>query len=209
MNTILCVILNWRTADMTRRSVESALTAMDGLAGAITVVESPEDAQAAVKKLQQERVLGFDTETKPSFKRGISYLPSLVQLAGSDHVYLFRLDDCGGIPPLFPLFRSAKILKAGVAVRDDIRFLKDRAPFKDAGFIEISEYTRRAGIENTGLRALAAHFLGIRISKGAQVSNWANKKLTQQQIVYAATDAWISRELFLKVEAAGLISSSK
>ena len=177
--------------------------------GAISVIESPEDAQAAVKKLQKERVLGFDTETKPSFKRGISYLPSLVQLAGSDHVYLFRLDDCGGIPPLFPLFRSAKILKAGVAVRDDIRYLKDRAPFKDAGFVEISEHTRRASIENTGLRALAAQFLGIRISKGAQVSNWANKKLTPQQIVYAATDAWISRELFLKVEAAGLISSAK
>lgn len=176
--------------------------------GPITLVESPGDAQTAVKALLRERVLGFDTETKPSFKRGISYLPSLVQLAGETHVYLFRLDDCGGIPALFPLFRTAAIIKAGVAVRDDVRYLKDRAPFKDAGFVEISDFTRRAGIENTGLRALSAHFLGLRISKGAQVSNWANKKLTQQQIVYAATDAWISRELYVKLEREGIIPVS-
>ncbi|MDR1497480.1 MAG: 3'-5' exonuclease domain-containing protein 2 [Puniceicoccales bacterium] len=174
--------------------------------GRIVLVETPADARVAVKILQRERVLGFDTETKPTFKRGLGNLPSLVQFAGEQAVYLFRLDDCGGVPPLFPIFSDPAILKAGVAVRDDVRFLKDRAPFKDAGFVEISEFTRRDGVENTGLRALAAHYLGMRISKGAQVSNWAGRQLTPQQITYAATDAWISRRLYLLLEESGLTS---
>jgi ribonuclease D len=172
--------------------------------GRVLLVETPEDARAAVDVLRRERVLGFDTETKPSFKRGMGNLPSLVQFAGERDVYLFRLDDCGGVPPLFPIFCNPDILKAGVAVRDDVRFLKDRAPFKDAGFVEISEFTRRDGVENTGLRALAAHYLGLRVSKGAQVSNWAGKHLTPQQITYAATDAWISRRLYILLEERGL-----
>jgi hypothetical protein len=173
--------------------------------GRIVVIETPEDAPAAVAALCKERVLGFDTETKPAFKRGVTYLPSLLQLAGEHVVYLFRLDVCGGIPVLFPALSSPDILKVGVAVRDDVRSLKERAPFKDAGFIEISNYTRHAGIENTGLRALAAHFLGLRISKGAQTSNWASKHLSPQQIIYAATDAWISRMLYLHLEKQGAV----
>ncbi|MDR1816993.1 MAG: 3'-5' exonuclease domain-containing protein 2 [Puniceicoccales bacterium] len=172
--------------------------------GKIILVEDPEDTPAAVKALAKERVLGFDTESRPSFRAGTTYLPSLLQLAGSEAVYLFRLDACGGIPPLYPLLKDERILKVGVAVRDDVRGLQDRAPFRDAGFVEISDFTRRAGIENTGLRALAAHYLGLRISKSAQVTNWANKRLTQQQIVYAATDAWVSRELYLHLEKNGI-----
>ncbi|MDR2844537.1 MAG: 3'-5' exonuclease domain-containing protein 2 [Puniceicoccales bacterium] len=175
--------------------------------GRVVLVETPDAVPDAIAGLLKERVLGFDTETKPSFTRGVSYLPSLVQLAGARAVYLFRLDDCGGIPALFPIVRNPDILKVGVAVRDDVRYLKERAPFADAGFVEISDYTRRVGIENTGLRALAAHYLGLRISKGAQVSNWASKHLTPQQIVYAATDAWISRALYMHLEEHGLIVS--
>ncbi|MDR3228279.1 MAG: 3'-5' exonuclease domain-containing protein 2 [Puniceicoccales bacterium] len=172
--------------------------------GSIILVEDPEDTPAAVARLAKERVLGFDTESRPSFHAGTTYLPSLIQLAGENAVWLFRLDACGGVPPLFPILRNPKILKVGVAVRDDIRGLQDRAPFKDGGFVEISTFTRRAGIENTGLKALAAHYLGLRISKGAQVTNWANRRLTPQQITYAATDAWVSRELYLAIEKQGL-----
>lgn len=173
--------------------------------GKIVLVEDPSAAAKAVEVLKHERVLGFDTETKPNFKPGGNNLPSLVQLAGADVVYLFRLDDCGGIPCLFPLFRDAKIKKVGVAVKDDVKFLKDRAPFRDAGFVEISDFTRKVGIENTGLRALVAHYLGIRISKAAQVTNWAAKHLTPAQVTYAATDAWVSRELYMKLEELGVI----
>ena len=177
--------------------------------GKIVLVEDPKDVPAAVARLSKERVLGFDTETKPNFRPGGNNFPSLVQLAGSDVVYLFRLDDCGGVPGLFPLLRDAKILKVGVAVKDDVKNLKDRAPFRDAGFVEISDYTRKANIENTGLRALVAHFLGMRISKSAQVTNWAAKHLSSQQITYAATDAWVSRALFVKLEELGLIPAKK
>lgn len=177
--------------------------------GKIVLVEDPKAVPAAVARLLMERVLGFDTETKPNFRPGGNNFPSLVQLAGSDIVYLFRLDDCGGVPGLFPLLRDPKILKVGVAVKDDVKNLKDRAPFKDAGFVEISDFTRKANIENTGLRALVAHFLGMRISKSAQVTNWAAKHLSPQQITYAATDAWVSRELYLKIEESGLIPAKK
>ena len=178
-------------------------------AGKIVLVEDPGAVAAAVTRLSGERVLGFDTETKPNFRPGGNNFPSLVQLAAGDVVYLFRLDDCGGVPGLFPLLRDPKILKVGVAVKDDVKNLKDRAPFKDAGFVEISDYTRKANIENTGLRALVAHFLGMRISKSAQVTNWAAKHLSAQQVTYAATDAWVSRELYLKIETLGLIPAGK
>lgn len=174
--------------------------------GRIVMIEDPSATAAAVEALRRERVLGFDTETKPNFQRGGNNFPSLVQLAGEDCVYLFRLDDCGGIPCLFPIFRDPNILKVGVAVKDDVRNLKDRAPFRDAGFVEISDFTRKAGVENTGLRALVAHYLGLRMakSKSVQVSNWASKHLTPQQITYAATDAWLSRVLYLKIRELGL-----
>jgi hypothetical protein len=173
--------------------------------GRVELVETQAQVPAAIAELGKERILGFDTETKPSFTRGVSYLPSLVQLAGERAVFLFRLDDCGGIPSLFPIFGNGEILKVGVAVRDDVRYLKERAPFDEAGFVEISNFTRRAGIENTGLRALAAHYLGMRISKGAQTSNWASKHLTPQQVTYAATDAWACRLLYLHLDRQGLV----
>lgn len=172
--------------------------------GKIVLVDSAKAAKKAVKELSREKILGFDTETRPCFHKGDGYLVSLVQLCGKKCAYLFRLDYCGGVPVLFPLFENPKILKVGVAVKDDVLHLKARAPFDDAGFVDASKYTREAHIENTGLRALTAHFLGGRISKAAQVSNWAAVKLSPQQIVYAATDAWTSRELFLKLQALGI-----
>ena len=172
--------------------------------GKIVLVEDEKTARKAVRALAREKVLGFDTETRPSFRKGAGYMVSLVQLCGKKCAYLFRLDFCGGIPVLFPILENPNILKVGVAVKDDVLHLKVRAPFDDAGFVDASKFTRAARIENTGLRALTAHFLGGRISKAAQVSNWAAKELSPQQIVYAATDAWISRELFLKLQKLGI-----
>lgn len=172
--------------------------------GKIEVIVDEKAARKAVAALAKEKVLGFDTETRPCFTRGNGYLTSLVQLCGRKCAYLFRLDYCGGVPVLFPIFENPQILKVGVAVKEDVLHLKKRAPFDDAGFVDASVYTRKAGIDNTGLRALCAHYLGGRISKNAQVSNWAAKTLSDQQIVYAATDAWTSRELFLKLQKLGV-----
>ncbi len=174
--------------------------------GPVDLIENERDAERAVTSLLNERVLGFDTETKPSHTRGEYNLPSILQLAGEKRIFIFRLDHCGGIPLAFPLLCNGRQAKVGVAVRDDVRNLRARAPFDDRAFIDISDHTKRAGIENTGLRALAAHYLGLQMkkSKKIQTSNWA-RPLDERQIHYAANDAWFSRELYLKLEQDGLI----
>ncbi len=186
--------------------------------GYTEVIESEQDAERAVKHLSKERVLGFDTETRPSHTRGVTYLPSILQLAGAEKIFIFRLDDCGGVPVMFPLLCDPRKAKVGVAVRDDVRHLQERAPFDAPGFIDVSDFTKRAGVINTGLRALAAIYLGLQMkkSKSVQCSHWElpfavnskNKKdaeFARKQIVYAANDAWFSRELFLKLEKDGII----
>ena len=185
--------------------------------GYTEVIESEQDAERAVKHLSKERVLGFDTETRPSHTRGVTYLPSILQLAGAEKIFIFRLDECGGVPVTFPLLCDPRKAKVGVAVRDDVRHLQERAPFDAPGFIDVSDFTKRAGVINTGLRALAAIYLGLQMkkSKSVQCSHWElpfavnskNKKdaeFARKQIAYAANDAWFSRELFLKLEQDGL-----
>ena len=174
--------------------------------GPIELNESEKDAEKAILHLYKERVVGFDTETRPSHTRGVTYLPSVLQLAGEDRIFVFRLDECGGIPLAFPLLCHPKKAKVGVAVRDDVRHLQERAPFDAPSFIDISDFTRKAGVENTGLRALAAHYLGLQMkkSKKVQTSHW-ERPLSKEQIKYAANDAWFGRELFLKLEKDGII----
>lgn len=154
----------------------------------------------AVEQLSRESVLGFDTESRPSFKKGESYPPSLVQLASSDAVYLFQLNRTQSIEKLIPIFSNPAIRKVGVALHDDIKKLDEFSHFEPAGFEDVSDVTKRLGITNTGLRSLVGMFLKQRISKGAQVSNWARKALNQNQLIYAATDAWMSRALYLHLE---------
>jgi ribonuclease D len=158
-----------------------------------------EDSQLAevLPQLKKESILGFDTESRPSFKKGQSFPASLIQLGGEKDVWLFQLHNLKQRHELWKILASPRIIKAGVAIQDDIKKLQEIMDFKPAGFIEIATLTQRAGILNTGLRNLAGLLLGFRISKRAQVSNWAKANLTEAQIQYAATDAWVSRELYL------------
>ncbi|MCC5834548.1 MAG: 3'-5' exonuclease domain-containing protein 2 [Opitutales bacterium] len=164
--------------------------------GPIILAEDQAAMEAAVADLRKEAILGFDTESRPAFKKGENYGVSLLQLAGTRAVYLFQLSRYQDLVPLFQLLEDPAIVKAGVAIHDDIRKLNELHPFTAAGFIEIADITQKSGIVNTGLRSLTAFFLGFRISKRAQVSNWARQKLTPAQIQYAATDAWTSRRLY-------------
>ena len=169
--------------------------------GPIYVISQGKDVKKAVRALRRERLLGFDTETRPVFRRGEYYPVALLQLTGAHATYIFQL--CliqGHLKPLRALLADPKILKVGVAVKDDIRKLQERLHFKEAGFVEISHLTPKIGITHTGLRNLSAILLGVRISKAAQVSNWALRYLTAAQITYAATDSWISRLLYERVE---------
>ncbi len=174
--------------------------------GAVTVVSTEEQRAKALKELQEETLLGFDTETRPVFKKGRKPgPPSLIQLATAGHAYLFQIKKLKLCNGLCDLLASPRIIKTGVAVRDDILGLQRLAPFTPANFVDLADITSKAGIQTHGLRNMAANLLGFRISKSAQCSNWAKEKLTPQQINYAATDAWVSRELFLALENLGLI----
>ena len=173
--------------------------------GEILVVRSEDDLEQALEGMRNSSLLGFDTETRPVFKKGRKPgPPSLLQLATADCAYVFQL----GVLPLdkgvCEILANRRILKTGVAVRDDILGLQKHSRFKPSGFVDLSDITAKYSLQTHGLRNMAANLLGFRISKSAQCSNWAKDKLTRQQIIYAATDAWISRELYLALEELGL-----
>jgi len=173
--------------------------------GQIKLINKAEDVAAAVEVLKRSAVLGFDTETRPTFRKGENHLPALLQLATEDEVYLFQLLQIKSLDGLIGLLSDPDIVKAGVAVRDDIKKLQEMQMFESGGFCEVSELTQAAGVVNTGLRSLAGLLLGIRISKSAQISNWAKQELSQSQIHYAATDAWVSRRLYESIDELGLV----
>lgn len=152
--------------------------------------------------LEKESILGFDTESRPAFKRGERYLPSLLQLASQKAVYLFPIQNKGFLSKLRPILENPSILKVGVAIKDDLKHLKELDPFDPKGFLDLSLLSRHTHTTYTGLRNLAGIFLGLRISKSAQTSNWAQTVLSVPQMIYAATDAWVSRELYFKLKAA-------
>jgi len=162
----------------------------------IHVIDSDAKMSVATRALRDEKVLGFDTETRPAFKAGESYLPALVQLAGSDGVYIFQLRHITSYGPLASILADKHALKAGVAVRDDLKKLDAMFDFKPAGFVELADMSSKLGIKNAGVRGLAALLFGFRISKRAKISRWDAPKLTKEQIAYAATDAWICREIY-------------
>lgn len=165
--------------------------------GEVLVVETAQDALDALKRLEGVPVLGFDTETRPTFKRGVSYSPSLVQLAGDNAVVLLRAGAFGAWEALAGVLGDAGVVKAGVAVRDDLTGLGKIGPVSPKGFEDVGEWARKFGWPVTGLRNLAAALLGVRVSKKARLTNWEAKTLSAAQICYAATDAWVSRELYL------------
>jgi len=168
--------------------------------GPVSVVRNKEELQQAMAKLTGETILGFDTETRPAYKKGESYPPSLLQIASSDEAFIFQLNLLGFPKVLRDILANPEIIKAGVSLDYDIRELNKLSSFNAAGFVDLGNRAKKAGIQNHGLRGLAAVCLGFRISKGAQTSNWAKKTLTPQQIRYAATDAWVGRNIYLALE---------
>lgn len=169
--------------------------------GPVVVVQRVDDLEPALARLASADLLGFDTETRPAFRKGQSFPPSLLQLATADEVFLFQLNRVGLPGGLLKLLSDPDILKAGVGLDFDLKSLQELRPFQPRGFVDLARVARQKGIRNNGLRGLAAAVCGIRISKSARTTNWANDLLTPQQIRYAATDAWIGRELFLRLDS--------
>lgn len=173
--------------------------------GEVCMAATPADLARALLDLREESVIGFDTETRPAFRKGETHLPCLAQLATARRVYLFRLHEPRLSDALAELLAKSSLTKVGVALAHDLRSLRLLFPFAEKNVLDLGVVARRHRISQTGLRNLAGIFLGVRIPKGARTSNWAAPRLSAAQITYAATDAWICRELFLKFGSLGLL----
>ncbi|MBT4790412.1 MAG: 3'-5' exonuclease domain-containing protein 2 [Halobacteriovoraceae bacterium] len=164
--------------------------------GTIKLIESTGDALVAVEQLKQEKVLGFDTETRAAFKKGERYDVSMLQLATNSCAYLFRLNKFKLMPELVAILADPNIVKAGVAVRDDIKGLQKLLAFEATNFVELADVAQEKKIKNFGLRALTGILLKKRLSKRAKISNWELTTLTPAQISYAACDAVVGVEIY-------------
>lgn len=167
--------------------------------GRIFVIDTFDKLALAKDELQNIKIFGFDTETRPSFKKGKLYNTALVQLAISDKAFLFRINMTGAPDLLIEILENSDIIKVGVALRHDLVSLQKIRPFKPDGFIDLQQYIEQFGIKDKGLRKLTANILGLRLVKGQQTSNWESKILKQPQLEYAATDAWVCYEMFNKL----------
>ena len=173
--------------------------------GEVCIVTTAQDLTRAIDDIRSERVVGLDTETRPAFAKGESYLPCLVQAATARAVYLFQLSRADAFPLLIDLLEAPRTVKAGVALAYDLRTLKQVFPFEARNVLDLGLVARGAGFGQSGVRNLAGLFLGFRIPKGNRTSNWASRQLSPAQITYAATDAWACRELFLRFETLGML----
>lgn len=167
--------------------------------GEIVVVEDIETFNKVIPVLQKSSVLGFDTETKPAFRKGKKNKVSLLQLANSEVACLFRLNRIGFPDRLVGILSDPDIVKAGVAIHDDLRFLKSVRGFEPEGFIDLQGMVKKFGIQSSGLKKLVAIILGFRISKRQQVTDWEAGELSEAQVTYAATDAWVCYEIYRKL----------
>lgn len=169
------------------------------------LVTTSHDLDRARHEIRREQVVGLDTESQPTFHKGQVHLPSLVQVATSRAVYLFQLKRLDFEDMLTELLENPVIAKAGIGLSQDFAKLKMHFPFEEKNVVDLSAVARRHGMEQTGVRNLAALFLGFRVTKGQSTSNWARAELTRNQILYAATDAWVCRELHLCFQERGFL----
>lgn len=165
--------------------------------GRVNLVDSMHTFRQVIGEIGRPAVLGFDTETRPSFRKGQRHKVSLLQLADDSRAWLFRLNMIGLPPELTDLLADDAVIKTGVAIHDDIKALRSLAPFEPGGFVDLQTVVADHGIKQLGLKKLSAIILGYSISKSQQTSNWEALALTEPQQLYAATDAWVCRRIYL------------
>ena len=165
--------------------------------GRIFVIYTETDAEKAVAYLKSQQIVGVDTETRPSFKRGRSHKVALLQIATIDTCFLFRLNQIG-MPAFLQDFLMGDTLKIGLSLKDDFMMLRRRKDVhaEEGNWIELQDYVGRFGIEDRSLQKIFANLFGKKISKAQRLSNWEAESLTESQINYAATDAWACVEIY-------------
>ena len=159
--------------------------------GRVHVVDHVESISKSCELISKAKIIGFDTETKPSFKKGVSYNVSLLQISAGDDIFLFRLDQIGLQQDIIDLLSSSSILKVGIDIKNDIIGLKKLHPFEISNFLDLNNLAIKKGYQSIGAIKLCIMLLGYRISKSQRLSDWSAEKLTEAQLKYAAIDAWI------------------
>ena len=194
-------------SDITKEEVNQL--PLQGYQGRIVVVDTIKGFANAIKEVEKASFLGFDTETKPAFRKGVYHRVALLQLALAERVFLIRLNKLGFPGALQEVFSSKHLLKVGVSIRDDLSELRKLAKFEPCGVIELNEVAKGMGVVREGARNLTATFLGFRISKSQQTSNWEKDRLTTKQERYAATDAWVCYQIYQKLQQLGFLENGK
>jgi ribonuclease D len=164
--------------------------------GRIITVISERDAEKAVDYLLSQSILGFDSETRPSFKKGTNHQVALLQVSTHDTCFLFRLNRIGMPDAIVRLLENKTVTKVGLSLKDDFMQLRHRRDFTPGNFIDLQKHVGEIGVEDRSLQKLYANFFGQKISKSQQLSNWENDVLQEKQKIYAATDAWACIKLY-------------
>lgn len=166
--------------------------------GELITVDSKEMLEEVAPEIARHNIVGFDTETKPSFKKGVRNKVSLIQISTEDKCYLIRVQKTGINETLRTWFQDDSITKIGLSLRDDFRELRHFQKIDLRGFIDLQEIASKYGVLELSLRKMSALVLGGRISKRQQLTNWENQVLTEGQKQYAATDAWACLKIYQK-----------
>lgn len=164
--------------------------------GKIHLIHNDHELAAITDKLQTITEFGFDTETRPSFKKGESHPVALLQLATNTDAYIIRLKHIQNFEVIKNIFENADVIKVGAAIKDDLKNLQKKFHFKPHGFIELQTLAKTKQLKNIGLKGMTEEVLNATITKGPKTTNWEAQHLTDKQIMYAATDAWIGLQLY-------------
>lgn len=176
--------------------------------GDIYLIDQIQDVEDAVEFLEDQGLIGFDTETRPTFRKGQFNHVSLLQLSTVNQAFLFRLNSIGFPDSLRSLLEKENLVKIGAAVHDDIKALRKlTSSFHPHSFFDLNDELKKVGFHNVGVRNLCGMVLKMRISKAEQVSNWEAEKLSEKQMRYAATDAWACLEIFKVLQQEGYLDS--
>ncbi len=176
--------------------------------GKIHVIEKQNDISEAYSFLKKQKILGFDTESKPTFKKGVSSKVSLIQFTTADQAFLFRINKIGFNEKLIDIISDKKIKKIGIAIFDDIKALQKIKSFESNSIIDLNHLALNLGFESIGAVKLSILILGFAISKSVRLSNWERENLSISQLEYAATDAWICNMIYKKLLNEGEIKNS-
>lgn len=167
--------------------------------GKIHLIDNDQELSAITDELKSEKEFGFDTETRPAFKKGESYPVALLQLATDQNAYIIRLKKIQNFSGIKDIFENPDIVKVGAAIRDDLKQLQKLFAFQPHGFIELQTVAKQKNLKNIGLKGMTEEVLHGTITKGPKTTNWEASVLTEKQIIYAATDAWIGLKLYQKL----------